>query len=173
MENNTQTRQAFFEDITPCGDGYSIINGQKVHVDSLTETEAVGSTEGGDWFAAKKDFGLLRYELTTARADWVIGEEEQHIPIETRVREFMDAHDKAALYTVEHFSSWFRRLTGACMTGRNEFIRTNGLSHNDLCTARFFLDLVVSKGVAGGVLKELQEAYADSESIYRRKEATE
>lgn len=171
MENNAENRKAFFEHISPCGDGYSVINGQRVHVDRLTETEAVGTTEGGGWFAAKKDFGMLRYELTTARADWIIGEEEQRIPIEERVKEFINSHSKDSLYTVEHFSSWFRRLTGACMTGRNEFIKANSLAADDLCTARFFLDLVVDMGVAGGVLSELRERYADGKSAYQKAEA--
>lgn len=173
MENNEKNRKEFFEDITPCGGGFSVINGQKVHVDTLTETEAVGTTDGGDWFAAKKDFGILRYELTTARADWKIAEEEMRIPINDRVSVFAAGHDRDGLYTVEHFSSWFRRLTGACMTGRNEFIRDNGLHPDDLCTARFFLDLVCEKGVANEALETLQAQYADSESVYQRTEETE
>lgn len=173
MENNEQNRKEFFEDITPCGGGYSIINEQKVHVDTLTETEAVGSTEAGDWFAAKKDFGILRYELTTARADALIAEEEQRLPIEGRAAAFLKNHDPEQLFTVEHFSSWFRRLTGACMSGRNEFIRENDLLSDDLCTARFFLDFVCDKGVANDAIKALQSQYADSESIHRRTEVVE
>ena len=170
MDNNVKTREAFFGSISPAGGGYSVINGEKVHVDRLTETEAEGRTESGDWFAAKKEFGILKYGLTTALADADIAKEEITIPETQRVAEFLAGHQKDELYTVEHFSSWFRRLTGACLTGRNEFIRDNGLCHEDLCSPRFFLDLVAEKGVSNRPLLELQAVYADSESRYVKRE---
>lgn len=173
MENNEKKRADFFEDIIPCGGGYSVINGEKVHIDTLTELEAVGTTDKGDWFAAKKDFGILKFGLTTALADDEIAKEELTIPEERRVNKFIENHDKNELYTVEHFSSWFRRLTGACMTGRNEFIRDNGLDPNDLCSARFFLDLVHDKHVTNNPLETLREIYQDSENILKRKAVDE
>ena len=170
MENSVKSRELFFENIIPCGGGYSIINGEKVHIDSLTETEAVGTTEAGDWFAAKKDFGMLRFDLTTARADWKIAEEENLLPIEGRAAAFLKNHSPEKLFTVEHFSSWFRRLTGACMSGRNEFIQSNGFDLNDLCNAKFFLDYVCDNGVANDALKALRTQYKDCESVYQKTE---
>lgn len=169
MENNTKNREAFFEDITPCGDGYSIIDGRKVHIDTLTEIEAVGTTDGGDWFAAKKDFGILKFGLTTALADDEIAKEELTIPEERRVSKFLESHSKDELYTVEHFSSWYRRLTGACLTGRNEFIAKNNVEADDLCSARFFLDTVCEQNVANKSIEYLREQYLDSEKICVRK----
>lgn len=170
MDNNVKTREMFFGEVSQVGGGYSVINGEKVHVDRLTETEAEGRTESGDWFAAKKEFGILKYGLTTALADDSIAKEELTIPETRRVSEFLAGHQKDELYTVEHFSSWYRRLTGACLTGRNDFIRDNGLRHADLCSARFFLDLVAEKGVSNRPLLALQSAYADSEGRYVKME---
>lgn len=173
MENNTKSREEFFGDIVPCGDGYSIIDGKKVHVDTLTETEAVGSTESGDWFAAKKDFGILKFGLTTALADDEIAKEELTIPEERRIAKFLESHNKNELYTIEHFSSWYRRMTGACMTGRNEFIEKNNVKLDDLCSTRFFLDTVCEQNVANKALEYLRQQYLDSENICIRKDGVE
>lgn len=169
MENNEKGRAEFFGEITPCGNGYSVINGKKVHVDTLTDTEAVGRTENGDWFAAKKDFGILKYGLTTALADAEIAKEELTISESRRIQKFKESHEKDRLYTVEHFSSWYRRLTGACLTGRNEFMKDNELTPEDLGTARWFLDLMHEKKVANRALEYLREEYLDSENILQRK----
>lgn len=162
---------SFFGDrASPLGelDGvkYCLVDGAPVHIDTIAGHSAKGYTKDGDWYAAIRSFDNLVVAKTVGRADVLLAKMESKEPDEHKISAFRESHTADGLYEISEMSAWYRRFTGACYTGRKEFIEQHGLHRHGRCTVRYFLDLVEAEGHSNHLLQRLREYYDKGESIY-------
>lgn len=170
IENNVENRAMLFGDsITPLDDcqGYSLIFDTPVHVKTLYDNAADGTTLDGESWAYKKHGDEYIIDKSICRCDDRLGNIEFVIPIEQRVDEFISTHDKNTMYSIGDFSDWVRILTKACFVGRRLFLEENGLNINDKCTVGYFLEKIKNSGLCYALMpQEIKDYYKDDEVRY-------
>ena len=174
MYNNAKNRKAFFGDRIIPYEGekntkekkYSYIDGKLVHINKLTEDEAVGREVDGGWFAAKKSFGILAVDKLIARAEAQIAREEMMISEDERYNEFIRTFENNQLYDWYIFFQWARRLTGNCYTGRKKFMIDHDIDMDGKATPMFFLMIAEKNGVANDLMRRLIKHYEGGKEIY-------
>lgn len=171
MKVDGNTILSFFGDkASPTGESdgikYCLIDGISVHIDTMAGHSAKGHTKDGDWYAAIRSFDHFVTAKTVGMADVKLAEIESKEPGEHKISAFRESHTADGLYEISEMSAWYRRFTGACYTGRKEFIEQHGLHRHGRCTVRYFLDLVEAEGRSNYLLQRLREYYDKGESIY-------
>ena len=75
-----------------------------------------------------------------------------------KINEFVSKFEKEKRYVGSLYFEWHNILTGSCLFGRNEFIRSKGLDLNSKYTVKEFIELC-ENDYGGEIIKKLKEYY--------------
>ena len=151
--NNARERKSFFlskikqyyGELNDKYGGLSYIDGHLTHIDTLTEHEATGFylgriNERKIPFFALKDGDTVGIGQSYAHAaDNLLFQQTVSIPEDDRISEFVSTHENGKLYSISDLRYWFRRLTGACYGGVEEFMQRHQLNDDDVMSLQRFV----------------------------------
>lgn len=179
MKNNVENRKKFFgKEIRPLEDekesygGVSEFRGKLYHVENIGEKEATGILIKADGttekFVAIKEIDYVGIGRTKAHADEEIRQyENEKIGFCEKIKEFKEKFKSDEMYCVSEFSSWHRRLTNSCYSGRILFMKEHNLSDNDKMSPLYFLQITSENDeVSKQKFEELIKHYDGSEAKY-------
>ena len=176
--NNAKGRQSFFlskisqyhGELNDRYDGLSYIDGHLTHIDTLTEHEATGFylgriNERKIPFFALKDGDMVGIGQSYGHAaDNLLFQQIVGVSEDDRITEFVSTHENGKLYPVSDLRYWFRRLTGACYGGVEDFMQKYNLHDDDVMSLQKFV-LLTQKDYPHHAIEKLKDYYfIDGES---------
>lgn len=109
-----------------------------------------------------KDFGVLAFGNTIKEAhhnaklkSW------QLIPIETRIKQFVETHPLDKEFSNKELFEWHDILTGSCMVGKYHFCRKNKIDLNKQTSVKEFL-LLVKNEYKSDIIQQIINSYENS-----------
>jgi len=150
------------------GDGVKFVNGKPVYLiddvqtilhtikgnyakgsilnKDLTQTDCYVA-KVGDYFAHGK---TLKEAFLDAQNKAL-----QNMPVEDRIRMFLEKFDPKRKYKASEFYEWHGILTGSCKMGRELFIRDNGIDLNNEYTVADFVR-ITKNAYGGDIIKQIK-----------------
>ena len=151
------------------GYGIAVFDGHIVHMIDNTKTiftqihgnVAKGSILNDDLtlvpcFVAKNG-SLFAHGETMRKAMEALNDKlYEDMPVEDRLKEFLEAFQVDTEYPVKQFFDWHHRLTGSCEMGRRAFAQRHNIDlQNDQMTVREFVALT-RNDYGGEIIRELE-----------------
>lgn len=93
------------------------------------------------WMVKYKGFFGFGKTLKDANKDARLNASRE-IPLEIRIKHFVDSHSLFEEYTGQELFDWHDYLTGSCKAGKYKFCRDNNVDFNKKYTVLYFLNLV-------------------------------
>lgn len=90
--------------------------------------------------------------------------ERENFDREAAIKEFIEEHTAGELYPIADYWHWYRRLTCACLYGREHFFHRKNVKFTDKRQTEWFLDTIYFEAPkpfndCGGVFSEIRRAY--------------